>query len=121
MSTFDGQDLFGSGPHRFEVPALEVRMQRSAAAGADGVRVSTAGLAGREIAQSGVLTAASAAGLQTQVDAIRGVMDGRVGTLVDHLGLAHPNVSLVSFRPRGAMEVGRLYSLRYEARYVEVS
>jgi len=74
MSSFNGQNLFASGPHRFVVHGLTLRHATHESPGADGARVTALGRSARRIDQHGTLTADDIAAMQQRLDAIEYLM-----------------------------------------------
>lgn len=66
-SSFDGDDLFGSGPHQVLVDGLDVAKMRGAFAGCDGFVTATFGARGRPVRISGKLIAADYDALQALI------------------------------------------------------
>jgi hypothetical protein len=67
MSTFDGVDLFGSGPHQIIVGGEIVTKKRSGYAGVSGLASMTMGGRGWPIQITGILSAATRAALNTLI------------------------------------------------------
>lgn len=112
MSSYNGADLFGSGPHTITVGAVEVSKKHTAFAGGDGFETLIMGRRGRPVRIGGMLLAASAAALNALVDAIEDYVDDKnndppVGryTLVDGAGVSWTNVELDQFRLRARFKV----------------
>ncbi len=121
MSSFKGDDLFGSGPHRFAVGEQGRRVVSNAAVAgspaADGS--STYGDRELRITVTGRLVAGSEASLWALRDAI---VSGSVstegsGTLEDGNGRSWEDVHLFGFTPDGDIDRGRVYSLGYTAEF----
>jgi hypothetical protein len=119
MSSYDGDDLFGSGPHRFAQRSAGVRVQQTTAPGVDGARLTMLGRSATRITQTGRLVAAEVPALLALRDAILDKCDGRAADLVDGQGATSPNMVIVRFEMAGEIDIGRVCSLRYEIDYVE--
>lgn len=119
MSSFKGQNLFGSGPHCFAVGGLAERHEATEQPGVDGATVTPLGRGARRIEQTGALAADNPVGLVQQFEAIEAAMDGMAGQLVDDVGRVHEGVLLVSFEPRPMGRVGRRWACDYTARYLQ--
>lgn len=119
MSSFDGQDLFGSGPQQFTYPGREARVAIHEAPGINGARVSWLGLGPKRVHMRGRLVGVDWASLKTLINAIEAMMDGRSTTLVDDLGETHTSMVLVGFRSKSGVQSGRTVSLGYEIEFVE--
>lgn len=120
MSSYGGQDLFGSGPHRFEVGGISQRHEKHGQPGADGEALTVMGKTGRSIEQHGTLLADSVASLQSQVEAVEAAMDGRGAELVDDLGRRWSEVVMLSFDTGAVRRVGPRLALDYTVRYWQV-
>ncbi|MFM9959327.1 MAG: hypothetical protein ACKVZJ_14815 [Phycisphaerales bacterium] len=120
-STFNNQNLFNSGPHRFHVRAVG--------------RLTTAPLRGSnfntttrdeavlevEITQTGRLIAATESALWALFDIARGVAEATTaGGLIDHSGKSWPGMRLLRIDPTGPVDRGRVFSLPYTARYLKM-
>ena len=119
MSSFGGENLFGSGPHRVVVGGVSQRHEVHETPGADGVRITALGRTGRTIEQSGTLVADDAAALREQTGAIEAAMDGRAAELVDEMGRAWPNAVMLAFRPGPVRRVGPRVAVDYTVRYAQ--
>lgn len=120
MSSFRGGNLFGSGPHRFDVHGRSQRHQLDQAPAADGATVTALGRTARRVDQSGELRADDVAGLEAQAAAIEAAADGVAGVLIDDLGRAWPAMVLVTFERGRARRVGGRLVMDYSAAYVQV-
>jgi len=120
MSSFNGQDLFGSGPHRFHVRGVAMRHEQHAMPGADGVRVTALGRTGRTIDQAGTLLADDIGAMQSQLDAIEAAIDGQPADLVDADARTWTNVVMLEFQPEAIRRVGVRFAADYVIRYVQV-
>ena len=119
MSSYDGLDLFSSGPHRFSLPGVKLRTTEATAPGIDGVRLVNLGRDVKRIEQKGRLVAENAEDLIALRDAISAVCDGRKATLIDSFGGEHVNMVIVSFVTAERIDIGGHFSLGYEINYVE--
>jgi len=117
MSTLDGQDLFGSGPHSFRVGAWERSLDRRGFAGVDGEAVLDMGLRSRPLVQTGRLHAETAASLHTSMSQIEAVVDGRVHTLIDNHGKTYSRVIAERFEPGMPVKRGRGFWCDYTLQY----
>lgn len=70
MSSYDGADLFSSGPHRFAALGATLRLQEATAPGVDGARLTIMGASAKRIRQTGRLVAADATAVLALRDAI---------------------------------------------------
>ncbi len=119
MSSYDGEDLFGSGPHRFAPLRMPLRLLEATAPGVDGARLTVMGRAATRLRQTGRLVAQDSAGVVALRDAIRGKCDGRAADLVDAQGCTHASMVIERFEVASEIDLGRLASLTYEIVYVE--
>lgn len=119
MSSYDGEDLFSSGPYRFALPRTQLRAEETTALGVDGARLTFMGRSAKRIKQTGRLIAADAAAVLALRDEIGVRCDGRAAELIDANGQAHPNMMIVRFDTADRIDVGRVASLAYEIEYVE--
>ena len=120
MSSFDGQDLFSSGPHRFEVGGLTLRHAEQAAPGGDGAAVVGQGRSARTIVQHGELLADSAAFLRELTALIEAKLDGLEHELIDDAGRLWSNVVMVKFEPEVMKRIGTRLGVSYRVEYVQV-
>ncbi len=120
MSSFGGSNLFGSGPHSIRPCSWGRSQQRRGFDALDGEVVLDDGLRGRTIEQTGRLRASTASALQTLIEDIEQLIDGRTHTLLDNHSHVYPNVMLQSFEPRTPIQKGRSYWCDYTARYLQL-
>jgi hypothetical protein len=117
-SSYKGIDLFGSGPHRFRrdvegqlmVPAFEFSPMPG---------WTSLGTVTPVVLVEGRLSAGSAAGLRTLIDAIRAqlLLWPEPGTLVSADGTSWVEMSFGRFEPTGPAAYGRTVSQGYVARF----
>lgn len=119
-SSFKGLDLFGSGPHRFQVlrQGQATTSELFLSTPAPGTRYH--GLVELRILVAGRLIAPTEAALWALRDAITAqLLDPPApGTLIDLHGRAWEDMSFVSFRPGAQTDRGRVRSIEYLARFV---
>ncbi len=120
MSSYKGQNLFGSGVSRIRMGGLKERHEVHEQAGADGLRVTTLGKGGKELVQEGTLVADVVDDLMGLVEAIEGAMDGNTGVLVDDMGRRFEDVLMIEFEPGNVRKVGIRIAVDYEVRYLQV-
>jgi len=120
MSTLNGQDLFGSGPHTIRAGNWPRSQQRRGFPGIDGEVVIDMGRRARTIEQTGRLQASTASELATLIDAIIALHDGNPYTLVDNHGLAYSNVLIDSFAPQTPLRRGAGYWCDYTLTYTQL-
>lgn len=122
MSSFGGDNLFDSGPHRFHVGGLALRhaLQPPDATAASGVRVTPSGRTGRLIRQRGDLIADDAVTLDALRVAIESRLDGVPRVLVDDLGREWNNTILLALDPSPVQRLGTRLRLPYRAEYLQL-
>lgn len=122
MSTFQGLDLFGSGPHRFVLEAVG-RYTEDAGFGPTWWPTSQdRGIREVRITQEGRLTSASEAGLWALVDAVRTKAETQAtGTLNDGNGRVWTGMQMRRFQLEGDFDRGRRFSVRYTVRYYKTA
>ena len=121
MSSFDGQDLFSSGLHSFDLGAVTLRHDTATPPDRRGTRVTAAGVTGRAITQRGELVADNAPQMHALAAAIEAKLDGLPHTLVDHLGRVLPNTVMLAFRPATVEPLGQRVRVRYAIDYVQTT
>ncbi len=117
MSSFAGEDLFGSGPHEFLLGPWQRSLQARGFAGLNGLLLLDMGLRSRTITQTGRLQADSADDLHAVLDAINARCDGDEHALVDNHGKSYPAVVLVQFQTATPVCRGRGLFCDYAAEY----
>lgn len=116
MSSFNGLNLFGSGPHRFYHAKRGQLLTFDLFNGGTGAGSTANGLIDHEILVRGRLVATSESALTTLRDAIIAQVQSSpvVGSLVDTQGRTFSGMSLVAYSERGRRDRGRAFSVRYE-------
>lgn len=119
MSTFKGQNIFGSGPHRFALGRQGAFVVPQSAFGSPGADSISLGMTELDIVVTGRLIAASEAALRTLRDAVVAMLahPPAPGTLVDNAGRSWPDMSFIHFEEAGPLDRGRAWSVAYEARF----
>jgi hypothetical protein len=120
MSTLNGQDLFGSGPHTIRPGSWPRAQKHRGFPGVDGQLVIDLGRRARTIEQTGRLQAGTASQLAALIDAIVARHDGNAYTLVDNHGLTHANVLIDSFAPQTPLRRGAGYWCDYTLTYTQL-
>ncbi len=121
MSSFDGQDLFSSGPHRFHVGGLSLRHVLHESPGSRGVQLDDHGVQGRSITQKGDLLADNAPQMLTLTQAIEAKLDGLAHDLIDDADQTWRNTVMLSFEPQPLQAVGARWRVSYEINYLQVT
>ncbi len=117
MSTLDGENLFGSGPHVISPGSWRRDVLRRSFSGVSGEMAIDQGKRSREIRQTGRLQAADAASLQTIISQIENHIDGDSYTLVDNHGTSFSYILMESFNITTGIRRGRGYWCDYEIIY----
>ena len=124
-STFKGQDLFGSGPHVFEVWRQGRRVLPLSLITGDPFQSGSIELSDYEprVTVKGTLVASSESGLQSLRDniAAEAAFGSGEGDLVDHHGQEYEDVYLYWVQWAGAVNRGREWSIGYEALFGVIS
>ncbi|MFZ4574103.1 MAG: hypothetical protein ACOYN0_06875 [Phycisphaerales bacterium] len=115
MSSYKGQNLFGSGPHRVRVGPLGEVAVANYILGRSGSGSTPIGPIELDVAVEGRLVAATLAELRELVDAIESqiVSPPEPGELRDNHGRTFEDMSLITFEPTGPTDRGRSCSLAY--------
>lgn len=119
MSSLDGVDLFGSGPHGLRTLAWERCQVRRGFAGIDGEMVIDMGARSRRIVQTGRLCAPTAATLNAIIARIESSQDGQLHGLVDNLGRTYAHVMVEGFALNGPPKCGRGFWCEYTVNYLQ--
>ena len=125
-SMYNGAALFDSGPHTFVMqrygqtevtPGTSPTLQSQPQA-----KWLQLGLVQLSIAVRGRLVAASEEDLWTLRNALSGAITSTpsTGTLEDGNGQSWPNMWLVRYEEKGPVEIGRTWSISYEAVFRKV-
>jgi hypothetical protein len=117
MSTLDGMDLFGSGPHELQTGPWRRETVRRGFVGLDGELVLDLGLRSRGLRHTGRLQAASAAELDALISDIDSTADGQLHTLVDNHGRSFPRVLIEEFQAAGPIQHGRGFWCDYTVQF----
>lgn len=121
MSSFRGLDLFGSGPHRFEVGRMGRRVVSYAAVAGDPTVPGsfTAGDQELRVTVRGRLVASSESALWALRDAAaaEAASGAPAGTLDDGRGRSWAGVKMLSFATDGPTDRGRAFSVGYTAEF----
>jgi len=117
MSSLDQHDIFGSGPHTIRVQSPQRQLDHRTFSGLDGELVLDMGLRGRQIAQHGRLSAATASLLDDLLIAIEATVDGQPHTLVDNYGRQYHNLVVEDFQPTTPVQHGRSFWCDYSINY----
>jgi hypothetical protein len=121
-SSFKGLDLFGSGPHRFNVRRQGQALSSELFLSTPQPGTRYHGLLELDIIISGRLVAAAESALDTLKSAITAqLLDPPApGTLIDHHERSYTDMSFVRFTPADRIDRGRVISLAYRARFIRL-
>lgn len=119
MITYNGLDLFSSGPSVVEPGALEGRDALADAPGAIGASVVTQGVLPRKLVQRGKLIADDEQALQSLIDAIQSQVDSGAATLVDQHAKAWPECLMRRFEVETFTRLGPRLMTAYEITYLQ--
>ncbi|MDP1663406.1 MAG: hypothetical protein Q8L55_15960 [Phycisphaerales bacterium] len=112
MSSFNGEDLFGSGPCTFASGPRGRQWARAVDLGTSDPGLTVLGDHTLAVEVRGRLTAASAAALAALTDALED-QAGNKGDLIDDAGRTWEGITLVEVVYDGPPEVGRVWSVGY--------
>ena len=115
MSTYNGEDIFGSGPHKIVVGGEVVMKKRIGYAGANGVNSTVMGGRGWPVRITGQLRSATAAGLNTLIETIEAYTKYPTAcTLIDNFSYSYTYVELDAIRlTSNIMCTGTTYIVTY--------
>jgi hypothetical protein len=117
-SSWKGQDLFGSGPHRFALSRRGFLLAPDAGSFDPTPRLVEYGALEWDVLVTGRLVAATDTALWVLRDAIQTVLDGRgLGTLVDQQGRSFLNMFFARIEWGDRTDRGRRVSVEYVARF----
>ncbi len=117
-SSFNGDDLFGSGPHRFRVGRQGYLVLPDDSASVPTTRNVVYGIFELQVFVVGRLVAASESGLWTLRDAVQASLDAfLIGDLVDLHGRTWAEMVFTRVEWGEQVDRGRTVSVPYEARF----
>jgi hypothetical protein len=117
MSSFNGRDLFGSGPHRITAGVVGELVVDNFRLGRPGSGSTPLGPLELNVVVTGRLIAPAPSALWNLREAIETLLESPpiAGTLTDGNGRAFENMSFIRFEPLGPVEFSRVASLSYMA------
>lgn len=123
MSSYNGSDLFGSGPHRFVLGPLGEYVLRMARVDPFQAGSQAVGPLEETVTVRGRLVALTEEGLWGLVDAIHAELTDppTVATLVDEHGREWEGMSFIRFEAAEPTQRGRERSLGYEAGFIRLA
>ena len=121
MSSFNGEDLFGSGPHEFRLSTQGYLVVQNGTPGSPAPGSTVLGVLEVDVIAEGRLVAVSAAALRDLRDAITDLLgpSPTVGTLIGNDGHQWASMSFIRYEELGAVEHGRAYSIAFKATFRE--
>ena len=119
MITFNGLDLFSSGPGLVDPGPVQSRDAVAEAPGGVGAAVIGQGLAPRTIDQHGTLIADSQPALQGLIDAIARHVGSQAATLVDQHGHAFACCVMQRMKTGTIDRLGPRFACAYTLRYLQ--
>lgn len=121
MITYNGQNLFSSGPCTIRPGALQTRDAVSDAPGTIGSTVISQGVSPRTVEQTGMLLADTEAELRALLDAIAIQVGVGPATLVDEQGNDWLNCVMRRVEPGRATRLGPRYAQPYSITYLQTT
>lgn len=119
MITYNGMDLFSSGPSAIDPGPNETRDAAASAPGAVGATVVTQGLLPRKLVQRGTLVADDAEALQALIDSIQQQLGTATATLIDQHGKAWSDCLMRQLEYDLFSRIGPRISTNYEITYLQ--
>ena len=119
MITYNGIDLFSSGPSSIDPGPYEARDAIANAPGTIGASVITQGVAPRQLLQRGTLVADDAEALQDLIDAIQTQVGIDASTLIDQQGKAWPDCLMQRMETEPFTRLGPRVTSTYEITYLQ--
>jgi hypothetical protein len=122
-STYNGQGIFNSGPHRFQVGASGSQLLSNGRLNPVAPGFTAIGALERTVIVRGRLVASSESALNTLLTAVAGQINSPPtrASLVDHHGRTYADMDFVEFTPGDRVDRGRLITMAYEARFVKLT
>lgn len=117
LTSFDGQELFASGPHSFQPGSWQRGLIRRSFAGVDDELLLDLGRRSRTMRQRGRLHGTTLADLQAQIDAIEAACDAQTHDLTDNLGRLHERVVMEGFELLCPIQAGCGFCCDYQIEY----
>lgn len=119
MITFNGLQLFNSGPSSIDPGPLESRDAIAESPGSMGTSVITQGTAPQRLAQRGTLVADNTEALQTLIDTIQSQVGAGTATLVDQHNNVWADCLMQRFEAEPFRHLGPRYATDYEITYLQ--
>lgn len=119
-TTLDGQALFDEQDLQIACDSIQRASIERSACGLDGMLSIDLGQRTRKIQQSGMLRAASAAGMNARANAINAFLDGQTHTLATADGREYANLRMDTFKQSEAEVAGFGLAVKYEIVYTQL-
>lgn len=119
MITYNGLDLFSSGPGLVEPGAIEGRDAVADSPGSIGASVVSQGVAPRRLIQRGTLVADDSDALQALIDAIQDQVSAGAADLIDRHGKVWPDCLMQRFETGVFHRLGPRMATAYEITYLQ--
>ncbi len=118
-SSFKGDDIFGSGPHRFGMGRQGSFLVTDAQIASPGPNSYPVGVQELDIVVKGRLVAASEAALWTLRDAVTAMLINppTAGSLIDLAGRTWTGMSFIRYEEAEVVDRGRVWSVAYVATF----
>ena len=118
-SSFTGEDLFGSGPHRFGMGRQGSFVLTDAQGASPGPNSYPSGVQELDIVVKGRLVAASEAALWAVRDEVTAMLidPPTSGTLIDGAGRTWTGMSFIRYEEDEVVDRGRVWSVAYVATF----
>ena len=120
MITYNGLELFSSGPSAIEPGPLQGRDAVADSPGAIGATVITQGTALRQLVQHGTLVADDIDAMQVLLDAVQAQVGSGTGGLIDQHGKVWPVCIMQRFEPGALQRLGPRVAADYEITYLQI-
>jgi hypothetical protein len=118
--TFDGENLFDSGPNQLHIGPIALRHATQATLDSEGATIAAQGLQARPMVQRGTLLADVIGDLHEQRAAIEAKLDGLPHELVDRFGQVWSQVMMVRFAPEAPRRLGPRWQMPYRIDYEQL-
>ncbi len=117
MSSYNAQNIFGSGPHRFQIGRQGEEVVANFVISQPPPGSTPQGLRELDIIVRGRLVSTTEAGLWTLRDAITTLLTHppASASLVDQTGRSHTDMSFIEYEEADRVDRGRVHSIAYTA------
>lgn len=121
MITFNGQDLFSSGPCTIEVGPTQSRDALTQLPGGIGAALISQGQSPRLLTQVGTLIGDTEPALREQLRAIESAVGADAATLIDEHANTYAGCVMRQFNPGPVKRQGPRYTCSYTLSYLQTS